>query len=229
MAAGNDAVFLVDVDNTLLDNDRLLADLHACLEAVGGPICRQRYLALLDELTVTRGYRDYLGAVQRYRLDYPHEPPLYAVGAFLLDYPFADRLFPDALAVLRRLGEWGRTILLTDGDAVYQPRKLERSGLLAAVGGHALICVHKEQQLDEVQARYPARHHVLIDDKPRILTAVKRQWGERVTTVFARQGSCANDRAAPGTPDADLTIACIGELLRCERNDLVRPRRSLSA
>ncbi|MFO0928903.1 MAG: hypothetical protein U0736_18095 [Gemmataceae bacterium] len=230
MGDRSDVVFLVDVDNTLLDNDAIQADLRCHLEAVGGSACRVRYWAILDELFASLGYRDYLGALQRYRVEHPHDTRLFSLASYLVDYPFADRLYPDALAVLRRLAGWGLTVLLTDGDAVFQPRKVERSGLYAAVAGRVLIYVHKEEQLDDVLRRYPARQYVLIDDKLRILTAVKRAWGERVTTVFPRQGSCAHDRATLATyPPADVTVERIGDLLDLDPDQLLPLRSPLSA
>lgn len=225
----SEVIFLVDVDNTLLDNDRIVADLRTHLETVAGLAGSLRYWAILDELFITLGYRDYLGALQRYRVEQPHDPRLFSLASYLVDYPFAECLYPDALAVLRRLAGWGTTVLLTDGDAVFQPRKVERSGLHAAVAGRVLIYVHKEEQLDDVIRQYPARHFVLIDDKLRILSAVKRAWGERVTTVFPRQGSCANDPVVLAAyPPADLTVARIGDLLDLDRADLLGRRCPLA-
>lgn len=220
MSEAQDVVFLVDVDNTLLDNDRVQADIKRHLAAEFGTACRDRYWAILEQLFVELGYRDYLGALQRYRVEHPRDARLLAMSSYLVDYPFANRLYPESLDVLERLSGWGRTVLLTDGDVVFQPRKVERSGLFEAVGGHVLIYIHKEEQLEDVEAHYPARHYVLVDDKPRILSAVKRVWGRRVTTVFPRQGSYAHDPAAlDSNPPPDVTISRIGELLEvpCER------------
>ena len=163
------------------------------------------------------GYRDYLGALQQYRVEHPTDVRLLAMSSFLLDYPFAARLYPGALDVLARLRSWGRTVILSDGDVVFQPRKVERSGVFKAVDGHVLIYIHKEDALDDVRQRYPARHYVLIDDKLRILTAVKKLWGNHVTTVFPRQGKFAHDPAviaANLTPD--VTIEHISDLLTTE-------------
>lgn len=209
-----DLVFLVDVDNTLLDNDRVLADIRQHIEREFGAESRDRYWAILEQLSAELGYRDYLGALQRYRVEHPRDIRLLAMSSFLVDYPFADRLFPDALAVLARLRRWGRTVILSDGDVVFQPRKVERSGIAAAVDGHVLIYIHKERTLDDVEERYPARHYVLIDDKPRILDAVKRAWGERVTTVLPRQGHYAHDaEALASTRAPDVAVERIGDLL----------------
>lgn len=215
-------VVLFDVDNTLLDNDRITADLTQYLDREVGPKHEREYWRLFDELRDELGYADYLGALQRFRLTYPHDSHLLAVSRFLVNYPFADRLFPEALEVVRHARQWGRPVILSDGDAVFQPRKIEQSGLLRAVEEQALVYVHKEQELEDVEQRYPADHYVLIDDKLRILAAVKRQWGGRVTTVFPRQGHYANDPEALRTfPSADITIDGIGDLLTIDRNRLL--------
>jgi len=207
-------VFLVDVDNPLLDNDRVQDDIRGHLEREYGPACRDRYWTILERLMDELGYRDYLGALQRYRVEHPLDIDLLAMSSFLVDYPFASRLYPGALAVLERLGGWGRTVILSDGDVVFQPRKVERSGIAAAVAGRVLIYIHKERALDDVERRYPARHYVLVDDKPRILAAVKRAWGERVTTVLPRQGQYAHDaKALAAGPAPDFAIERIGDLL----------------
>jgi FMN phosphatase YigB (HAD superfamily) len=211
-------VFLVDVDNTLLDNDHVQADLRRHLEREFGAACRDRYWAILEDLFRELGYRDYLGALQRYRVEHPHDVHLLSMSSYLVDYPFANRLYPGALDVLERFRTWGPTVLLSDGDVVFQPRKVERSGLAEAVDGHVLIYIHKERELDEVARRYPAAHYVLVDDKPRILAAVKAAWGARVTTVFPKQGQYANDEATVASlPVPDLTVARIGDLLQYDR------------
>jgi FMN phosphatase YigB (HAD superfamily) len=214
MTLTHSTVYLVDVDNTLIDNDGIQQDLKDHLEQVYGLASRVRYWKLLEELFEEVGYRDYLGALQRYRAEHPRQVELLSMSSFLIDYPFAERLFPAAIAVLERLRALGPTIILSDGDVVFQPRKVERSGLWDAVDGHVLIYVHKEQALDDVERRYPADHYVLVDDKPRILAAVKQVWADRVTTVFPRQGSYAHDPKALATfPPADVTIESIGDLL----------------
>jgi FMN phosphatase YigB (HAD superfamily) len=214
MSEAHDVVYLVDVDNTLLDNDRVQSDIKRHLAEFFGHACRDRYWAILEQLFTELGYRDYLGALQRYRVEHPRDARLLSMSSYLVDYPFANRLYPESLDVLERLSGWGRTVLLTDGDVVFQPRKVERSGLFEAVGGHVLIYIHKEEQLEDVEAHYPAPHYVMVDDKPRILAAVKKVWGPRVTTVFPRQGRYANDlKAVTACPPADVTVARIGELL----------------
>jgi FMN phosphatase YigB (HAD superfamily) len=207
-------VFLVDVDNTLLDNDRIQNDLKRHLEREFGPACRDRYWAILEQLFAELGYRDYLGALQRYRVEHPQDIHLLSMSSFLVDYPFANRLYPASLDVLERFRSWGQTVILSDGDVVFQPRKIERSGIFEAVEGHVLIYIHKEEALDDVERRYPAKHYVLVDDKLRILTTIKRAWGSRVTTVFVRQGQYAQDRdILAQCPPADLTVNRIGDFL----------------
>jgi FMN phosphatase YigB (HAD superfamily) len=206
-------VFLLDVDNTLLDNDRVTADLERHLVDEVGVDRQRRYRAIFEALRAELGYADYLGALQRYRVEVPHDPNLLCVSSFLVNYPFANRLFPESLDVVDHLAQWGPTVILTDGDVVFQPRKIERSGLFEAVDRRALVYIHKEQELDDVERRYPADHYVLVDDKVRILTAIKEVWGERVTTVFPRQGHYAHDPQVSSYPPPDVTIERIGDLL----------------
>src|SRR5438477_3920244 len=196
MTARHPVVFLVDVDNTLIDNDHIAADLKRHLEQEVGHERQERYWALFEELRTELGYADYLGALQRYRVEHPRDPHVLTVSSFMVNYPFANRLYPNSLDVLERFRGWGPTVILSDGDAVFQPRKIERSGLRDAVEGNVLIYIHKERELDDVEQRYPADHYVLVDDKLRILTAVKRVWERRVTTVFTRQGHYAHDPQA---------------------------------
>src|SRR5882724_10657810 len=186
-------VFLFDVDNTLLDNAAVQADLSAHLQREFGHASRDRYWAIFEELRAQLGYADYLGALQRYRLENLDDPQLLRVSFFLVDYPFADRLYPGARAALARCARLGTTVILSDGDVVFQPRKVQRSGLWDAVEGRVLIYVHKEQMLADVERHYPARHYVMIDDKIRILAALKKYWHARVTTILPRQGHYAHD------------------------------------
>lgn len=206
-------VFLFDVDNTLLDNDRVIEDLRTHLkQEVGAKKCG-RYWKIFEQRRSRLGYADYLGALQGYRDEYPHDMHLLTVSRFLIDYPFANRLFPNSLDVLRQVRQWGLTALLTDGDVVFQPRKVQRAGLQEAVEGRVLVYVHKEQQLRDVQQHYPADHYVVVDDKLRLLTAIKRTWKTRVTTVFPRQGHYARDpKILAECPPADLSVERIGEL-----------------
>jgi hypothetical protein len=207
-------VFLIDVDNTLLDNDHIIADLMRHLDREVGHERQQRYWAIFEDLRSELGYADYLGALQRYRIEYPRDPHLLTVSSFLVNYPFANRLYPNSLDVIDRLKGWGPPVILSDGDVVFQPRKVERAGLFDAVDKNVLIYVHKEHELDDVERRYPADHYVLIDDKLRILTAVKQIWGVRVTTVFPRQGHYAHDpQIIASCPPADLSVERIGDLL----------------
>jgi FMN phosphatase YigB (HAD superfamily) len=215
-------VFLVDVDNTLLDNDAFQVELKRHLEREFGAECRDRYWAIQERLFAELGYRDYLGALQRYRVEHPQDIHLLSMSSFMVDYPFADLLYPRALEVLARFRSWGQTVILSDGDVVFQPRKVERSGLFAAVEGRALVYIHKERALDDVARRYPARHYVVVDDKLRILTAVKKKWGERVTTVLPRQGQYAKDPAIVASfPRPDLTVERLGDLLAHELSTLL--------
>jgi len=215
-------VFLFDVDNTLVDNDRVAADLRAHLDAEVGIDCGGQYWQLFEELREELGYADYLGALQRYRNARPRDLRVLAVSHFLLAYPFANRLFPGSLDALDHCAAAGTTAILSDGDAVFQPRKISRSGLYDAVAGRVLIYIHKEHELDDVTARLPADHYVLVDDKVRILSAVKAAWGSRVTTVWPRQGHYALDVADVARyPAPDVTLGAIGELVDHDAGALV--------
>jgi FMN phosphatase YigB (HAD superfamily) len=212
-----EVVFLLDVDNTLLDNDAVIEDLRQHLVRAFGTACQQRYWDLFEELRRELGYADYLGALQRYRLEHPRDPHLLQISLFLLHYPFADRVYPGAFDVIRHMLRHGPAVILSDGDVVFQPRKVERSGLWAAVEGEVLIYIHKEQMLDEVERLYPARRYVVVDDKIKILAAIKAVWAERVTTVFVRQGHYAADEALIAAyPPADVTVDRIGDLVERE-------------
>ena len=207
-------VFLFDVDNTLLDNDRITADLKRHLETQVGPERAGRYWAIFEDLRRELGYADYLGALQRYRVENPRDPNLLTVSRFLINYPFANRLYPNSLDVVEKVRTLGPAVILSDGDVVFQPRKVDRSGLWEAVEGNVLIYVHKEKELDDVARRFPADRYVLVDDKLRILAAIKAVWGPRVTTVFPRQGHYALDPEATAKyPAADVTVERIGDLL----------------
>jgi FMN phosphatase YigB (HAD superfamily) len=223
-------VFLVDVDNTLVDNDRIQQDLKDHLERTYGVAARDRYWAILEDLMEELGYRDYIGALQRFRVEHPREIELLAMSSFLMDYPFADRLYPNALRVLQRLRSLGPTVILSDGDVVFQPRKVEHAGLARVADGDVLIYIHKEESLEDVERRFPAEHYVLVDDKLRILDAVKQLWRERVTTVFPRQGQYAHDPKVIGAlPPADVTIERIGDLLDHDLSRLGTPPRTLAS
>jgi FMN phosphatase YigB (HAD superfamily) len=228
MALPDPIVFLVDVDNTLIDNDHIQNDLKRHLEREFGAACRDRYWAILEQLFTDLGYRDYLGALQRYRVEHPRDPHLLSMSSFLVDYPFANRLYPGSLDVLERFRSWGQTVILSDGDVVFQPRKVERSGIFEAVEGHVLIYIHKEEALDDVERRYPAERYVLVDDKLRILDAVKKIWGNRVTTIFPRQGQYAHDsKAIAAYPPADLTVERIGDLFDYDLPALLAGQQSV--
>ena len=228
MTLPDSIVFLVDVDNTLLDNDRIQNDIKRHLDREFGIPCRERYWAILEQLFTELGYRDYLGALQRYRVEHPQDIHLLSMSSFLVDYPFANRLYPASLDVLEKFRSWGPTVVLSDGDVVFQPRKVERSGIAEAVDGHVLIYIHKEESLDDVERRYPAKHYVLVDDKLRILTAVKKIWRERVTTIFPRQGQYAHDaNVIAACPPADLTVERIGDLVNYEMSALCAGKKEI--
>jgi FMN phosphatase YigB (HAD superfamily) len=218
-------VFLLDVDNTLLDNDAIIADLRAHLTNAFGSACEQRYWEIFESCRADLGYADYLGALQRYRIEHPRDAQLLHVSLFLLDYPFSKRLFPGTLDIIATLKRRGRVVILSDGDVVFQPRKIERSGLWHAVDGNVLIYIHKEEMLEDVQSRFPATRYVMVDDKLRLLRLMKAQLGDRLATVFVRQGHYAHDPQILETePPADVQIDTIADLLTV---DLIRnpPRR----
>ncbi len=217
MTARHDVVFLLDVDNTLLDNDQIVADLRQHLEHQFGLVSANRYWTIFEDLRRELGYADYLGALQRYRFDAEHQgrddTGLLQMSSFLVDYPFANRLYPKALDAVKHLGSLGLTVILSDGDVVFQPRKIQRSGLWDAVDGRVLLFIHKEQMLDAMQRHFPARHYVMVDDKLRILTAMKSILQHRLTTVFTHQGHYAFDPAnITAYPGADFSVEHIGEL-----------------
>ena len=217
MTTRSPVVFLFDVDNTLLDNDAVERDYRAYLAREAGAEAAGRYWSIFEQLRSELGYADYLGALQRYRHDNLHDPRLLCLAGFLLDYAFTARLYPGALDVLARYGALGPTVILSDGDVVFQPRKVDRSGISRAVGGRVLVYIHKEQELPDVERYYPADHYVLIDDKLRILAAVKQVWGARVTTVFVRQGHYAHDPAVLAEyPPADHSLDAVGDLLHLD-------------
>ena len=234
MTAASEVVFLLDVDNTLLDNDRVIDDLREQLGDAFGPESCDRYWEIFEALRAELGYADYLGALQRYRCEQVsgamNDPRLLQMSAFLVDYPFADRLYPGALEVIAHLRTWGLTVILSDGDVVFQPRKVQRSGLWDAVEGRVLIYIHKEQMLDDLAQRYPARHYVMVDDKLRILAAMKIVLGDTLTTVFPRQGHYALDaQNLAAYPPADLAIERIGDLLNFNFTASIGPARFIAS
>lgn len=220
----HEVIFLFDVDNTLLDNDRVQADLDAYISYEFGVTARDRYWTLFEQLRSELGYADYLGALERYRVEELHDPRILRMSNWLVDYPFPDRLYPGALEAVKKVRAWAPSAILSDGDAVFQPRKVQRSGLWQAFDGHVLIYIHKEEELDDVERFYPAKHYVMIDDKLRILAKMKEIWGDRVTTVFPRQGHYATDPKILSTyPHGDIQIDHIGDLVRFELADFLRP------
>ncbi len=218
----NKVVFLFDVDNTLLDNDRVAQNLRDFLRKEVGTKRGNRYWEIFEDLRSELGYADYLGALQNYRVENPYDSHVLAVSTFLINYPFANRLFPNSLDVLEHCKKFGKVVILSDGDVVFQPRKIERSGLLEAVEKNILIYIHKEQELGDVESRYPAEQYVMVDDKLRLLTAIKKIWGARVTTIFPRQGHYAFDeKEIAKYPAADVTIERIGDLLDFDEKQLI--------
>jgi FMN phosphatase YigB (HAD superfamily) len=213
MSSPAGAAFLFDVDNTLLDNDRFREDLRERLRAAHGERASARYWGIMDELWAALGYMDYLGALERLRLENRYDREIPITANWLLDYPFADRLYPHALDAVKHVRQWGSPVILSDGDAIFQPRKILRSGLWDAFDGHVLIYVHKEKELKDVARRYPAAHYTLIDDKARILAAVKAAWGDRVATIFPKQGHYAVEEPPRDGATVDRTIDAIGDLL----------------
>jgi hypothetical protein len=219
--APHPVIFLFDVDNTLVDNDRIAADLKRYLTQEVGEERQRQYWEIFEELRAELGYADYLGALQRYRVRYPWDSHVLAVSSYLVNYPFANRLFPGSLDALDYARGLGPTVILSDGDVVFQPLKVHRSGLFEAVDGRILIYIHKEDELSDVERRFPADHYVIVDDKVRILTAVKKQWRDRVTTVFARQGHYALAPDVAAYPAPDVTIGRIAELGAVDFSSLV--------
>jgi FMN phosphatase YigB (HAD superfamily) len=223
-------VFLFDVDNTLLNNDQVTADLQKHLAREVGAVGAKHYWELFEALRHELGYADYLGALQRYRIKYPHDLRVLTVSRFLIDYPFANRLFANSLDAIQHVQRSGKAVLLTDGDVVFQPRKVRRSGLFEAVDGHVLIYVHKEQELADVSERYPAEHYVMLDDKLRILAAMKKIWRKQLTTIFVRQGHYAMDPAVVASnPPADMALERIGDLLKYDLRDLLAAAHASAA
>ena len=221
-AANPSTVFFFDVDNTLLDNDRVAEDLKRYLTNKVGEACEQRYWEIFEQLRTELGYADYLGALQRYRIEQPREQKLLAVSHFMVNYPFADRLFPGSLDAVEYARRVGQPVILSDGDVVFQPLKIDRSGLYEIFEGHVLIYIHKERELDDVEAKYPAAHYVMVDDKVRILAAIKKYWGGRVTTVFPRQGHYALDAALVAEyPKPDITLERVGELQKYSLEEIL--------
>lgn len=207
-------VFLFDVDNTLIDNDRITRDLSNHLEEDFGKETRDRYFTIFEELRRELGYADYLGALQRYRNEHPLDVRLLRMSSYLIDYPFPDRLYPQALEVIKHCRAWGTTAILSDGDVIFQPRKVQQSGIHAAVDGHVLIYIHKEESLADVEQRYPAKHYIFVDDKPRLVAAIKNYWQNRVTTIMPRQGHYALDaKSLAEYAPADIIIDHIADLL----------------
>ena len=226
-AVNSEIVFLFDVDNTLLNNDQVADDLKQHLTSKVGGASSQRYWEIFEQLRSELGYADYLGALQRYRIENPRNPELLEVSHFMINYPFADRLYPESLAAVEYAQQLGRAVILSDGDVVFQPLKVDRAGLDEAFSGRVLIYIHKELELDDVEAKYPAKHYVMVDDKVRILAAIKQNWGARVTTIFPRQGHYALDKALVARyAQPDITLESIGELQKYSLDQILSAART---
>jgi FMN phosphatase YigB (HAD superfamily) len=219
--SGNPVVYLIDVDNTLLDNDRFGAALGDHLDLTFGAAERGRYWTVFSERRARLGFADYLGSLEVFRDGLEDHPRLLHLAEFLLEYPFAELLYPDALATLAHLSTSGTPVLLSDGDIVFQPRKIRRAGLWDAVAGRVLVYLHKETMMDRVQHLFPAQHYLVVDDKPNLLAAMKAALGARITTVFVRQGHYAHDvQAQTQMSSPDRTIERIGDLMSLNPSDL---------
>jgi FMN phosphatase YigB (HAD superfamily) len=218
-------IFLLDVDNTLLDNDRFTADLGDRIEKSFGAAQRARYWEIFAQRRTALGLADYLGALQEFRAGLDDDPQLLDMSPYLLEYPFASRLFPRALEAIAHLRTLGSPIVLSDGDIVFQPRKIQRSGIWDAVEGRVMIYLHKEKVLDHMQRRFPAKHYVMVDDKANLLAAMKSVLGAQLTTVFVRQGHYALAAESNSVvPAPDLAIERIADLLNHNLTDFkVRP------
>jgi len=214
MTVAHDSVFLFDVDNTLLDNDRVKEDLKEKVLEDFGQEASNRFWVIYEEQRKKRIYADFIGTLERFRLEHMHDPQALRLSLWMMDYPFTDRLYPDALAVVRHVSQWGLPVILTDGDGVFQPYKLERSGLWNAFDGRVLGYIQKDKELDAIERAYPAQHYVLVDDKLKVLNAIKGIWGNRVTTIFVKQGHYANDpNVLASEPAADVSVCRVGELM----------------
>lgn len=230
MNAGASMVFLLDVDNTLLDNDQVQADLDAHIGKLFGADAAKTYWGLYETLREKLGYADYLGAIQQFRLECDDEVRAQDLAAWLLAYPFGERLYPGALDAIAHLSRLGECVVLSDGDVVLQPRKISVSGIARAVGDRVLIYVHKERMLDDVARRFPAQHYVMVEDKLRVLHGMKRRWRERLTTVFVSQGHYANDPAARKEyPPAQIELGGIRELCDLDAGAFLSPSEPAEA
>lgn len=221
-------VFLFDVDNTLLDTDRVRSDLRDFLVRQIGAEEEEHYFDIFERLRGELGYADYLGALQEYRVSRPHHTEIIHVSLYLLNYHFANRLFPRSLDAVEHARRQGTIAILSDGDVVFQPHKIENAGLWETFKGNVLLFIHKEQEMDAVAERFPADHYVMLDDKLRILDAMKRVWGSRLTTVFVRQGHYAHDaQYLEGYMPADVTLAQIGDFLEYDTARLLAAAREV--
>ncbi|MFN2465530.1 MAG: HAD family hydrolase [Candidatus Dormibacteria bacterium] len=212
-------VFLIDIDNTLIDNDRVKADMEAQIRQLAGPSGSEDFWNLYEEVREELDYVDLPITLARFRAQRPDVRKFPQISAMLLGYPFEDALYPEALHVVEHLKRMGKVVVLSDGDPVFQPAKIARIGMADAVDSNVLIYAHKEQHLDEVTDLYPAEHYVVIDDKPGVLGRMKARLGPRVTTVQVRQGKYASVGAEEPGPAPDRTFAGIAGCLQLSEAD----------
>lgn len=205
--------FLFDVDNTLLDNDRVRAELAETIERIVGPERGEAFWESYEQVRRDRDYVDYPNTIARFGRAFPDEVGYPDVADAILGYPYRAAVFPGAHDVLRQAQRVGPVAILTDGDPVYQPAKVARAGLTEAIDGPVLVFDHKEQHLAEVERRVPAERYVMVDDKPRILAAMSDRLGERMSTLHVCQGRYAHAAEHDEFPDADRTVDAIAELL----------------
>jgi FMN phosphatase YigB (HAD superfamily) len=207
-------VFLLDVDNTLINNDQVKEDFNAHLEVELGPKLTERFWDIYEQARKERGVVDIPLSLQRLREATPlselDEQTFHHVQSIFDNYPFFNALYPHTLETLQHLRTMGLTVIVSDGDQLFQPEKIFRSDLAETVEGRVLIYTHKQQHLEEILQKYPADHYVMIDDKPDILVDSKAIMGKRLTTVFVKQGHYAKQVPDNFTPD--ISVLHIGDL-----------------
>ncbi len=220
MTSNSDMVFLFDVDNTLLDHDRVKQDLGALLDSRIFDGASEHYWSAYEAIRAETGQADFLASFQRCWIDSECNPHWLPAADLMLDYPYSDRLYPGALHVLEHVSRFAMVAIVSDGDAVLQPRKIRRAGLWQAVDGRVLIYQNKQQRLADIAHRFPAQHYVMIDDKPDVLVHMKSAWSSRLTTVFPRQGHYAHDQEhRHDQPEPDISIDHIGDMLKLDIKD----------
>ncbi len=208
-------VFLIDVDNTLIDNDAVKKDLDEHITVELGPALAARFWEIYEQARKERETVDIPLALSRLRtqtsLADMDEQTYLHVHSIFDNYPFFERLYPGTLETLHYLRTLGLTVIVSDGDRFFQAEKIFASNLAEAVEGRVLIYIHKQQHLDEIVRQYPADHYVMIDDKPEILADTKELWGKRVTTAFVQQGKYAAEQKPPNFAP-DISVLHIADL-----------------